>query len=261
MSASQEYWAFFQVSVKVPREHRKRGERLSAPLPPASAFTCHQISHRGMALIEPSFASTGVFHGRLLHERGVWGMSFVLCQNNVIKSPTINGLPSFGSAWCRWGPIKPHTEMLFMCERPLLASCVLSLFFFFSLLFWKILLVTLKNTDLRQFSLIKLPPVQVFSIPCLWKSRQVPRKKSKHHLPVVVHTHPLITTDLRLSGCRWASHLIANHCTMLITTFKWIIREKATFSTKAHGRKLTKQACAAKASTKISLLRNSTTTL
>jgi hypothetical protein len=48
---------------------------------------------------------------------------------------------------------------------------------------------------------------------------------------------------------------------MLITTFKWIIREKATFSTKAHGRKLTKQACAAKASMKISLPRNSTTTL
>lgn len=44
---------------------------LSLPSPPVLVFTCHQISHVVMELIESSFAGAGIFHGRLLHERGV----------------------------------------------------------------------------------------------------------------------------------------------------------------------------------------------
>lgn len=56
------------------------------------------------------------------------------------------GYPHFGQLAVDGGPIKPHSGMLPMCEKPLRAGCVLSFsLFLLSLLFWKILLVALKT--------------------------------------------------------------------------------------------------------------------
>lgn len=106
------------------------------PSPPGSVFTRHQISHVVMELIESSFAGAGVFSWWTVTWKGVWGMSFVLSQNNVIKSSIVDGSPSFWPAWCRWGSISPHSGMLFMCKKALPVGCVLS-FSSFVCCFWK----------------------------------------------------------------------------------------------------------------------------